>query len=100
VAYANGDMALAEEAIERYVALAGEPDEAAAARLELFARVGELRAAAEAEPNEANLLALADLYWRAGDLSRGAQTYLRLLSETGSQDRKSTRLNSSHVKIS
>ena len=85
VAYANGDMALAEEAIERYVALAGEPDEAAAARLELFARVGELRAAAEAEPNEANLLALADLYWRAGDLSRGAQTYLRLLSETGSQ---------------
>lgn len=87
VAYANGDRSKSEEALRRFVALTGDaPNEAVAARLELFDREDELVAAAEADPSGANLSALADLYWRAGDRQGAVATYLRLLSEVDSLD--------------
>ena len=86
VAYANGDMPTSEAALREYVrVLGGAPNEAVTARLELFERVGELTAAAEAEPTPENLMALADLYWRGGDLRGATSAYLRVLTETGTQ---------------
>lgn len=86
VAYANGDMETSEGTLRRYVDLVGgPPNETVAARLELFARVDGLAAAAEADPSEENLLALADLYWRAGDVRSAAGAYVRVLTELNPQ---------------
>lgn len=87
VAYANGDLQAAESSLRRYVdVVGGEPDATIAARLELFERVDDLTAAVEAEPTAENLLALGDLYWRAGDLRGAASTYVRAITEAGAQD--------------
>ncbi len=86
VAYANDDLATAESSLRRYVDVeGGEPDETVAARLELIERVDELTAAVEADPSAENLLALGDLYWRGGDMRGAASTYVRALTEAGSQ---------------
>lgn len=87
VAYANDDDVTSEEALRKYVALTGEqPNDVVAARLELFEREGELKAAVENDPTAANLSTLADLYWRAGDRQGAVSTYLRLLTEFDAQD--------------
>jgi tetratricopeptide (TPR) repeat protein len=87
VAYANGDAATSEQALRRYVGLlGGAPNETVAARLELFERADDLRAAADADPSEENLLALADLYWRAGDARSAATLYVRVLTEMNGQE--------------
>ncbi len=86
VAYANQDMEASEAALRSYAALAGsEVSAIVTARLELFDRGDALRAAVEAEPSEENLLALADLYWQAGDVRNAATAYLRVLTETDPQ---------------
>src|SRR5690606_17616317 len=57
------------------------PDASVTARLALLENATELAAAVDAEPSVANLLALGDLYWQAGDRQRAVSVYFRLLSE-------------------
>jgi len=82
VAYATGDLDLALDALRDFLARSpDEPDASVTARLALLENATELAAAVEAEPSVANLLALGDLYWQAGDRQRAVSVYFRLLSE-------------------
>jgi mono/diheme cytochrome c family protein len=78
---ALGELDSSQDAFEAYLATAeGADDETATARLELIEAVAPLAAAAEAEPNEANLLALADAYWERDLQQRAVSVYFRVLT--------------------
>lgn len=49
-------------------------------RLETFRAVAPVLNAATADPNEANLLALGDVYWQVEERERAAEIYTRVLS--------------------
>lgn len=72
------------EAIAALEALVAQPagalDREAQARLALFRELAPLLERATAEPSEANLLALADAYWQAGEQERAADIYVRVLT--------------------
>lgn len=51
--------------------------------LEAGRELRNLKRAADRNPSQANLLPLADAYWRFGDLDGAAQTYLRLTQSEG-----------------
>lgn len=81
IAFNQGDMASAIAAWEAYLAHPdGAGDEQVAARLELARELAEPLAAVAAEPSEANLLALADVFWRHGERERAVEVYFRVLT--------------------
>ncbi len=80
--YANQDMAAAAEAWESYLAAPGGAGDAEVqGRLKLAQTFRPLLAAAEKNPTEANLLALADSYWTNQERGRAVDYYFRLLTE-------------------
>ena len=86
VAFANGDLALALDSLRDFMARSPEePDASVTARLALLERATELDAAITADPSVANLLALGDLYWQAGDNQRAVSIYFRILTEVDPQ---------------
>lgn len=82
VSYANGDLELALDSLQDFLALApAEPDPSVTARLALLQQAVELDAAITADPSVANVLALGDLYWQAGDSQRAVSLYFRILTD-------------------
>ena len=81
VAYANGELALSHESLLRFLDVAQEPPDATVvARLALLEELAALGPAAAADPSEANLLALADAYWRGGDSQNAVNVYFGILT--------------------
>lgn len=79
---ALGDFDAARSALEAYLDTAeGAGDETATARLELIDAVAPLASAAEADPTEENLLALADAYWERDLRQQAVSVYFRVLTE-------------------
>ncbi len=82
VAFARGDL---EQALDSYEDFAATPDGAAEpateARLDLIKALLPLQTAARTEPTQANLMALGDAYWDAGEPQRAVENYFRVLTE-------------------
>ncbi|MFA5568693.1 MAG: tetratricopeptide repeat protein [Trueperaceae bacterium] len=82
VAFARGDLELALDAYEDFAATPeGAAEPATQARLDLMRALLPLQAAAQAEPTQANLMALGDAYWDAGEPQRAVENYFRVLTE-------------------
>ncbi len=82
VYYANQDMTAAAEAWESYLAAPGGAGDAEVqGRLALARTYAPLLEAAEQNPSEANLLALANSYWTAQERGRAVELYFQVLSE-------------------
>ena len=82
VYYASQDMTAAAEAWESYLAAPGGAGDAEVqGRLALARTYAPLLAAAEQNPSEANLLALANSYWTAQERGRAVELYFQVLSE-------------------
>jgi tetratricopeptide (TPR) repeat protein len=80
--YANEDMDAAAEAWESYLAApGGAGDNEVEGRLDLARTFAPLLAAVQADPSEANLLALADGYWSYDERARAVEIYFQVLSE-------------------
>src|SRR5690606_23858645 len=81
VAYANGELDLALESLRGFLALMPEaPDPSVLSRLALLDEASALSRLAAADPSEANLLALADAYWRGGDRENAGGIYFGSLT--------------------
>jgi len=81
VAYANGELGLAQESLLSFLEVMQEaPDPSVLARLALLEELTVLGSAAAADPSEANLLALADAYWRGGDMENAINVYFGILT--------------------
>src|SRR5690606_27044709 len=81
VAYVNGDLGLAHESLLRFLdVVPEEPDPTVLARLALLEELAVLGPAAAADPSEANLMALADAYWRGGDTENAVNIYFGILT--------------------
>lgn len=81
VAYANGEPSLAQESLVRFLDVMTEaPDPSVLARLALLEELTVLEPAAATDPSEANLMALADAYWRGGDTSNAINVYFGILT--------------------
>jgi tetratricopeptide (TPR) repeat protein len=84
VYFASGQMDEAVEVLEAFVAVPeGAQDAEVVTRLELFKTIAPLTKAVQENPDETNLLALADAYWQAQDRERAADVYLKLLTDFG-----------------
>jgi tetratricopeptide (TPR) repeat protein len=72
------------EAIAALETLVAQPEGAldleAQERLQVFRALAPALETATADPSEANLLALADAYWQAGEQERAADIYVRVIS--------------------
>lgn len=80
--YANQDMGAAAAAWRSYLAAPGGAGDAEVeARLQLARTFKPLLAAVKARPNEANLSALANSYWRNQERARAVDYYFQLLTE-------------------
>jgi mono/diheme cytochrome c family protein len=83
VAYANGELGLAHASLLRFLdVMPQEPDPSVLARLALLEELTVLGPAAAADPSEANLMALADAYWRGGDPENAVNVYFSVLTGT------------------
>jgi mono/diheme cytochrome c family protein/tetratricopeptide (TPR) repeat protein len=84
VYFAVGQVDEAAQTLEAFAATPeGANDAEATARLELFRTIAPLTKAVQENPDETNLLALADAYWQAQDRERAADVYLKLLTDFG-----------------
>jgi cytochrome c-type biogenesis protein CcmH/NrfG len=84
VYFATGQVDEAAQTLEAFAATPeGASDAEANARLELFRLIAPLTKAVQENPNETNLLALANAYWEAEDRERAADVYLKLLTDFG-----------------
>ncbi len=80
--YANEDMAAATEVWQSYLnAPGGEGDTEVEARLELAQTLQPLLAAVEEDPNEANLLRVANVLWTRQERGRAVEYYFQVLTE-------------------
>lgn len=80
--YANQDMAAAREAWQSYLkAPGGAGDTEVEARLKLAQTFAPLLAELERNPNEANLLSVADGYWNNQERPRAVDYYFQVLTE-------------------
>lgn len=81
VAYANGELALAHDSLQRFLDVApGTPDATVVARMALLEELAVVGPLAAADPSEANLMALADAYWRGGDSQNAVNVYFGILT--------------------
>ncbi|MEJ2288098.1 MAG: c-type cytochrome [Deinococcales bacterium] len=81
VAFARDDLKAAKSAFQRYLAThdATNTDQAKQ-QIALIDVVTPLVAKADADPSEANLMALADAYWSHGAPNRAVDVYVRVLT--------------------
>jgi mono/diheme cytochrome c family protein/thioredoxin-like negative regulator of GroEL len=81
VAFARGDLEGARDAWGAFLALPdGDGAEVVRARLELLEAVAPLSEAVQADPSEANLLALADAFWSRDQQERAVDVYFQVLT--------------------
>ncbi len=82
VAWAQGDLEVAHSAFSDFVATsAGSEEPEARDRLLLLDELLPLQRAVDDEQSLANLLALGDAYWQAGEPQRALQSYFLVLTE-------------------
>lgn len=80
--FSSGRLADAVEVWESYLAAPGGADDPdVLGRLETARELGPLFAAVDENPNETNLLALADTFWEREERERAASLYFQVLSE-------------------
>jgi mono/diheme cytochrome c family protein len=82
VYFATGDVPQAIKTLETFLATPeGKDDAQAQQRLEIFNKVSTAAQAAQADPSEINLMALADTYWQVEERERAADIYINVLSQ-------------------
>lgn len=85
--FALGEFEAAEDAWLAYQEGQGQGgDQQVAQRLELVRSVAPLAARVQQEPNEENLLALADAYWQADERQRAVEAYFQVLVQHDPND--------------
>ncbi|MEJ2666990.1 MAG: tetratricopeptide repeat protein, partial [Deinococcales bacterium] len=81
VAFAQGSLAEAKRAFERYLATPGNANDAQAKQqIAEIDAVQPLAEKAKQDPSESNLMALADAYWAQGDKNRAVNVYIQVLT--------------------
>ena len=87
--FAMGKTQEAETAWESYLAApGGAGDEEVQTRLQSVRELAPLAEAVNADPSEANLIALADAYWGREERERASSLYLRVLTEANPNNGK------------
>ncbi len=81
VAYALGDLPTSLDAARALAELNGATDPQAAQRLSMLEELVPLTQAVAEDPSQANLLALADVFWRTGEQERAVDAYFQVLSQ-------------------
>lgn len=87
IRFAQGDMAGAREAWQAFLdAPGGADDPQVLARLELIREVEPIAERVAEEPNQENLLELADVFWRYDERSRAVEIYFQVLTQHDPND--------------
>ena len=86
VSWAVNDLETAQNAYTDFLALADMPEPHVEERLSLLDAVLPLSRQVAAEPTKEGLLALADLYWAAGEQQRAVESYFLILTEFDALD--------------
>ncbi len=82
VYFATGDVNAAIETLEAFLATPeGKEDAQALERITVFKQIADTAQAAQDNPNEETLSALADAYWQLEERERAADIYINILSQ-------------------
>lgn len=81
VSWAVNDLATAHDAYTDFLAAADTAEPMIAQRVALLDEVVPLTEAIAAEASQADLMALGDLFWQAGEPQRAVESYFRVLTE-------------------